>query len=109
MKAVKWIIIIVLICSVGYGGIRFFKSDKNSDSGNLFKIAEAKRGDIVATISASGVVEPEEVVDVGAQVAGRIVAFGKDKNGNLVDYGSEIEKGTVLANIDDLLYSAKSK
>ncbi len=107
MKAVKWIIIIVLICSVGYGGIRFFKSDKNSDSGNLFKIAEAKRGDIVATISASGVVEPEEVVDVGAQVAGRIVAFGKDKNGNLVDYGSEIEKGTVLANIDDLLYSAE--
>ncbi len=107
MKAVKWIVIIVLICSVGYGGIRFFNFDKKSDSGTLFKIAEVKRGDIIATISASGVVEPEEVVDVGAQVAGRIVAFGKDKNGNQVDYGSEVEKGTILANIDDLLYSAE--
>ena len=107
MKVVKWIVIIVLICSVGYAGIKIFKSDKKGDSGNLFKMAEVKRGDIVSTISASGVVEPEEVVDVGAQVAGRILAFGKDKNGNLVDYGSEIEKGTILANIDDALYSSE--
>ncbi|HON08000.1 MAG TPA: RND transporter, partial [Verrucomicrobiota bacterium] len=90
MKVVKWVVIIVLICSVGYAGINIFKSDKKDGSESLFKIAEVKRGDIVSTISASGVVEPEEVVDVGAQVAGRIVAFGKDKNGNLVDYGSEI-------------------
>ena len=82
MKIVKWIVIVVLICSVGYAGIRIFQSDKKGGSENLFKMAEVKRGDIVSTISASGVVEPEEVVDVGAQVAGRIVAFGKDKNSN---------------------------
>ena len=40
-----------------------------------------KRGNLIATISATGTVEPEEVIDVGAQVAGRIVEFGKDKNG----------------------------
>lgn len=98
---------IALVCGGIYGGIRFFQSEKNGGQKNQFRTAELKRGDIVATITASGVVEPEEVVDVGAQVAGRIVAFGKDKNGNLIDYGSEVEEGTVLALIDDSLYSAE--
>ena len=65
-----------------------------------------KRGDLQAVISATGTVEPEEVVDIGAQVAGRIVTFGKDKSGGEVDYGSFVEAGTVLALIDDALYAA---
>jgi HlyD family secretion protein len=68
--------------------------------------AEVKHGDLVTTISATGTLEPIEVVDVGAQVAGLIKAFGKDKNGNTIDYGSVIEEGTVLANIDDSVYAA---
>jgi HlyD family secretion protein len=71
-----------------------------------FRTVPVKRGDLKATISATGTVEPEEVVDVGAQVAGRIVTFGKDKNGQEVDYGSVVEVGTVLARIDDALYAA---
>jgi HlyD family secretion protein len=71
-----------------------------------FRTAPVKRGDLLATISATGTVEPEEVVDIGAQVAGRIVTFGKDKNGQEVDYGSVVEAGTVLAKIDDALYAA---
>ena len=46
------------------------------------------------------------MVDIGAQVAGRIVTFGKDKNGEEVDYGSVVEAGMVLARIDDALYAA---
>jgi HlyD family secretion protein len=68
--------------------------------------AEVKHGDLVTTISATGTLEPIEVVDVGAQVAGLIKAFGKDKKGNTIDYGSIIEEGTVLANIDDSVYAA---
>ena len=71
-----------------------------------FKTVQVKRGDLQATISATGTVEPEEVVDIGAQVAGRIVTFGKDKNGEEVDYGSVVEAGMVLARIDDALYAA---
>ncbi len=71
-----------------------------------FKTVQVKRGDLQATISATGTVEPEEVVDIGAQVAGRIVSFGKDKNGEEVDYGSVVEAGMVLARIDDALYAA---
>ena len=46
------------------------------------------------------------MVDVGAQVNGMIKAFGKDKNGEIVDYSSVVEEGTVLAKIDDSLYAA---
>src|SRR5262249_50082131 len=49
----------------------------------------------------------EEVVDVGAQVAGKIEVFGEDAaRGGPIDYGSEVEEGTVLAHIDDSLYKA---
>lgn len=71
-----------------------------------FRTAPAQRVDLVATISATGTVEPEEVVDVGAQVAGQINAFGTDVNGQTVDYGSVVDAGTVLARIDDSLYTA---
>ena len=72
----------------------------------MFDTAALKRGDLVATISATGTVEPEQVVDVGAQVTGIVRAFGRDANDNQVDYGSVVKEGTVLARIDDTLYVA---
>lgn len=76
-------------------------------SGNSFRTSEIVRGDLVLTVNATGTVEPEEVIDVGAQVAGQIVSFGKDIHGQTVDYRSEVVKGTVLARIDDALFKAE--
>jgi len=72
-----------------------------------FRLGRVKRGDLTVAIEATGTVQPEEVIDVGAQVAGRIVAFGRDAKGRVVDYGSLVEEGTVLARIDDALYAAE--
>jgi HlyD family secretion protein len=99
---------IIAIAAIGFIVIVGFWHYHNSASGkgSFYSTVDVKRGNLVITISATGTVEPEEVVDVGAQVAGQIDSFGKDKNGNTIDYGSVVEEGTVLAKIDDSLYAA---
>lgn len=68
-----------------------------------FRTLETKRGDLLISVSATGTVEPVEVIDVGAQIIGRIKEFGPDLNrpGKTVDYGSKVKKGDVLALMDD--------
>jgi len=80
----------------------------NEEDAAVYQTAAVTRGDLLMTISATGTVEPEEVIDVGAQVAGRILSFGKDADGHPVDYGSQVAEGTVLARIDDSLYAAEA-
>jgi HlyD family secretion protein len=72
----------------------------------LWRTSTVRRGDLRATITATGTVEPEEVVDVGAQVSGQFLEFGKDKTGKPIDYGSTVESNTLLAKIDGSLYKA---
>ena len=71
-----------------------------------FTMAAVKRGDVTATIGATGTIEPLEVVDVGAQVAGIIKAFGTDVDGKIIDYGSVVKEGALLAKIDEATYVA---
>jgi HlyD family secretion protein len=97
------IAIFVLGLTSAVGAWYFYRVERPTVS---YRTAQVKRGDIVATIGATGTVEPEEVIDVGAQVAGKINTFGKDKDGKTIDYGSAIEEGTVLAQTDDSLYAA---
>ena len=75
----------------------------------VFRTATVARGDLQVTVSATGTIEPEEVVDVGAQVVGMIREFGHDPHdgGKPIDYGSAVDVGTVLAQIDDTLYGAQ--
>ena len=92
------IVIIVLACAgvgVYYG---FFSKSAEAIS---FKKANVEKRDVVQTIDATGTVEPEDLVDVAARVSGEIIAFGKDKSGKDVDYGSEIREGDIIALIDD--------
>jgi HlyD family secretion protein len=96
------IALVVVVVVLAFLGLML----RGSRNAAMFRTVPVKRGDLVATISATGTVEPEEVIDIGAQVAGRIVAFGKDKHGKTIDYGSAVEAGTVLARIDDALYAA---
>jgi HlyD family secretion protein len=97
------ILVVGVLAALGAGGW-WFRSKGNKEP--TFRTAQVKRGNLVATISASGTVEPQQVVDVGAQVAGLVVSFGTDKNGKPIDYGSIVEQGTVLAKIDSSLYVA---
>jgi HlyD family secretion protein len=86
--------------------VAWYNNRSDADTA-VFKTADVKRGDLSITISATGTVEPEEVIDVGAQVAGQILSFGKDVDGHTVDYGSRVAEGTVLARIDESLYATQ--
>ena len=98
------IVVLVLIgLFAGVGGWYWHVSSKTHTE---YRTQKVERGDLLSTISATGTVEPEEVVDVGAQVAGLILSFGKDANGNPIDYRSPVDPEMVLANIDPEVYKA---
>jgi HlyD family secretion protein len=71
--------------------------------------ADADRSDASAVVRGTGTIEPQQLMDVGSQVPGRVVAFGeeRDAKGKSIDYGSKVEKGQVLALIDDSLYKTR--
>ena len=97
---------VALLVVLILGSLAAWQLTRRQGKETVYRTAELKRGELLVSISATGTVEPEEVIDVGAQVAGRIVSFGKDAKGKTVDYGSVVEAGTVLARIDDSLYAA---
>lgn len=95
---------IAAICAGGYVLYgKFFGSSEKVE----YILQKASRSDLELTIAATGTVEPEELVNVGAQVGGMITTLGTDANGNTVNYGSEVKAGMVLARIDDALYQTE--
>ena len=106
MRQTRRFTLIALGVAALLGGLGTWQLYGEREPATKLRAVPMKRVDLLATIGATGTVEPEEVVDVGAQVAGQINAFGKDVNGNTVDYGSVVDEGTVLAQIDDSLYAS---
>ncbi len=101
-KRVAVAVVVAAVLAVGY----VYWKRPDAPANTAFRKATVQRGDLFVGISATGTVEPEEVIDVGAQIAGQIKSFGKDRKGKPVDYGSEVKAGMVLAKIDDALYAA---
>jgi len=100
----KFLLLLVLLAIVGGTAAWYWKHSGTSQIS--LTTSPVKRGEVIFAIGATGTVEPEEVIDVGAQVAGKIMEFGKDQNGKQVDYGSFIKTGDVLAKIDQTVYLA---
>lgn len=97
------LVVVLLVAGAGY----WFLTGSNGNA-MVYRLEPVNRGELLASIGASGTLEPEDVVDVGAQVAGLIKEFGTDqKTGKPVDYGSAVEAGAILAHIDDSLFKAR--
>ena len=106
MKRTLKVILVLILLACVLAAALYAQSGRRNESAVQFRTARIVKGDLQVAISATGTVQPEELVDVGAQVAGKIVSFGWDETGRIVDYGSNVEVGTVLARIDDELYAA---
>jgi HlyD family secretion protein len=104
----KTVIITFLCVLLSGGAIAWYRYDTGPALPPL-RTLPVERGDLLFTIGATGTVEPEEVVDVGAQVAGKIISLGADPRNSAesIDYRSPVKEGTVLALIDDALYQSE--
>ena len=92
---------------IAVGGYVLYQKIFTDEQKTEFILQKAARTDLELTIAATGTVEPEELVNVGAQVGGMITTLGTDVNGNTINYGSEVKAGMVLARIDDALYQTE--
>jgi HlyD family secretion protein len=106
---------IIALVGLGLGGAALYGKYTGGDTAGDFRTAAVERGDLLITVPATGILEPEELVDVGAQVVGRIKELGPDPRsetderfaGKTLDYGSPVVQGGLLARIDPSIYEAQ--
>ncbi|MCC6125958.1 MAG: efflux RND transporter periplasmic adaptor subunit [Pirellulales bacterium] len=117
----KKIIFLLAVVILAVGGGAYFKWNYAADPQSKFLTAAIKSGDVTSSISATGTVQPEEVIDVGSQVTGKIVEFGRDPRGlpnstspdkekykdKFVDYCTPVEEKDLLVQIDPTVYQAQ--
>ena len=97
----RFLLPLAIFLCLAVGGTALYIKFYRSDSGqNPFRVEKVTRGDLQINVRATGTVEPEETVDIGAQVVGRIKELGKDPRGQTdktitvkpVDYETPIAK-----------------
>jgi HlyD family secretion protein len=74
-----------------------------------FKQEAVKRGPMKAVVTGTGWLMPEELADIGPQVAGTIKQLGVDPNNKKkpISFNSVVKKGMALAEIDSAIYAVK--
>lgn len=88
----------VLVLLMAYGLWNWLIADDDDDI--LYTEEVIIRGDIENLVTATGILQPQDYVDVGAQVSGQLKKLH-------VDVGTEVKAGDLLAEIDATVYSAK--
>jgi HlyD family secretion protein len=104
----RFLIVGLLVVALIGGGYIFY-TRMSAPPVVALKTSPVTKGDLVTSISATGTIEPEEVVDVGAQVNGPIVKLGEDPKSpdKMVGWDSVVQKDQVLAQVDDTMYRAQ--
>ncbi|WDR04982.1 efflux RND transporter periplasmic adaptor subunit [Devosia rhodophyticola] len=87
--------VLVLLVVVGGTGAAWWWSFEKPQAAVVPQTVEVTRGRIESTVLASGVLEANSLVSVGAEVSGRIESLD-------VNLGQEIAKGDLIATIDSL-------
>jgi len=90
-KKVIWIIVALVIVTGAILGLTVFRNGKNGEV--KYKTETIGLGDVEAVVVTSGTLNPIEIVDVGAQVSGKIEKL-------YADYNSPVTKGQIVAELD---------
>ena len=90
-KKVIWTIAALVIVTGAILGLTVFRNGKNGEV--KYKTETLGLGDIEALVVTSGTLNPIEIVDVGAQVSGKIEKL-------FADFNSPVTKGQIVAELD---------
>ena len=97
-RIIKWAIVAVIIIIVGGTLLSWFGGGNSQTI--QYKTDEAIRDDLVATVTATGTLEPVNQVDVGSEVSGTVEKVA-------VDFNDEIKQGQVLATLNTDQFQAR--
>ena len=100
-RRAKWGLIIGILVVVG-GGLFALTAAKRGGGETEVRLEPVGKRDLVATVTASGTIEPKTKVDVSADITGRIVRIA-------VREGDIVQKGQFLIQIDPAQYEANVK
>ncbi|MCL6614316.1 MAG: efflux RND transporter periplasmic adaptor subunit [Firmicutes bacterium] len=90
MKGKRWLIILLAgMAFLVYAFIAIRAGRKKSAAGVEVEIAKAKRGELVTTVSGSGLVQAEDKTEVRAEISGILEEV-------LVEEGARVAKGALL-------------
>lgn len=99
-KIIKQSVFSLIVLALLAGGYYFYKSSKQMKPEDLYKFAAVTQGDIEQAVSANGTINPVTLVSVGTQVSGRVSKL-------YVDFNDKVEKGQVLLELDEALFTAQ--
>jgi HlyD family secretion protein len=89
----KRILIIVAVLGVLGASIGFLVAGRASGGSTAYRLVPVTRGDIAATVSATGTLNAVKTVQVGTQVSGQIAAL-------YADFNDHVHKGQLVAKLD---------
>ncbi|MGD8926026.1 MAG: efflux RND transporter periplasmic adaptor subunit [Thioalkalispiraceae bacterium] len=89
-KPVVWSIVIILIILVGLFSFLISSSQQSTTS---FQTEELQQGNLTVRVTATGVLQPVNQVEVGTEISGTIESVA-------VDFNSRVKRGDVLARLD---------
>lgn len=82
------------ILAAGAGGYWFYTKDAGSAEGDIeFRYSKIEKGELVRSISATGALVANTMVDIKSKAGGKVVRLA-------VDEGSIVKKGDLIAEID---------
>jgi HlyD family secretion protein len=89
----RYLVGLGLLILAGVGGAGWWYAQREKAAEVQYRTAKIERGNLSATVSASGAVNPVTQVSVGTQVSGQIKEL-------FVDFNSEVKAGQLIAQID---------
>jgi HlyD family secretion protein len=90
----------MLLAAIAIGAVIYYSMSTRGTKPPVLTTAVVTKGDIIQSVTATGVLQSPTSVDVSSQISGQIKEL-------LVDYNNPVKKGDVLARIDPASYESR--